>query len=308
MRKNFPVTQVETRVRADQYLISKTDKKGRIVYTNPSFIDISGFTQDELIGKPHNLIRHPDMPPAVFQDMWDTLHAGKPWTGVVKNRRKDGGYYWVLANVTPIVENDEITGYASVRIRPSRDQIDEAEALYQSINEGSLSGYMLREGELVPTGWRRVLRSLTVPFSSSLRASMLRMALLSTVTTLVAAWFAFKGGIPEGREIPFLAALVIAFFGIFGYGWVIAQRVLNPLRRVTDVARQIAAGNLQLNIEGDRADEAGEPLFHMDMMRRSLIGIAHDVQASVAVATHTAQASAIDNQNLSIRNQNQQSA
>src|SRR5690606_34696826 len=206
-----------------------------------------------LLGKRHKLIRHPDMPPAAFQDLWDTLHDGKPWTGVVKNRRKDGGFYWVLANVTPIVENDEITGYASVRIRPSREQIEEAEALYESMNEGTLSGYALREGELVPTGWRRLLKAASVPFSSSLRASMLRMALLSTLTTLVVAWFALSGGVPAGKETFFMAGLAGALVAMFGYGWAIAQRVLRPLSGVTGIARQIAAGNLQLNIEGDRS-------------------------------------------------------
>lgn len=308
MRKNYPITQVETRVRADQYLISKTDTRGIITYANPAFIEISGFSHEELVGQPHNIIRHPDMPPAAFKDLWDTLQAGKPWTGMVKNRRKDGGYYWVLANATPIVENGEVTGYASVRTSPTREQIEEAEALYQSINEGTLSGYTLRHGELVPTGWRRLLQFAAIPFSSSLRAGMLRLTLLSTIITLVAAWFAFNGGIPEGQELPFLIALALAFLCTFGYGWVIAQRILKPLSGVTDIARQIAAGNLQLTIEADRDDEAGELLFHMDMMRRSLVGIAHDVHASVQVATSTAQALAIDNRNLTIRNANQTEA
>src|SRR5690606_5454155 len=308
MRKNYPITQVETRVRADQYLISKTDTRGIITYANPAFIEISGYSHDELIGQPHNLIRHPDMPPAAFEDLWNTLKAGKPWTGMVKNRRKDGGYYWVLANATPIVEDGEVTGYASVRTCPTRDQIEEAEALYQSLNEGTLTGYTLRQGELVPTGWRRLLRFAAIPFSSSLRAGMLRLTLLSTLVTLIAAWLAFNGGISEGQEMPFLAGLVAAFLCIFGYGWVIAQRVLRPLRGVTDIARQIAAGNLHLTIEADRDDEAGELLFHMDIMRRSLVGIAHDVHASVHVANRTAEALTLDNQNLAIRTQNQSQA
>ena len=104
MRKNFPITQDEVRVRADQYLISKTDLKGRITYANAAFIAISGFTREELIGKAHNLVRHPDMPPEAFQDFWDTLQNKRPWMGVVKNRRKDGGFYWVYAMAVPIYE------------------------------------------------------------------------------------------------------------------------------------------------------------------------------------------------------------
>ncbi|HLR78855.1 MAG TPA: PAS domain-containing protein, partial [Burkholderiaceae bacterium] len=109
MRKNYPIYDVETTLRPDQYLISRTDLKGRITYANPAFIDISGFSRDELIGKAHNIVRHPDVPPALYQDLWDTLHAGKTWSGVVKNRRKDGGYYWVLASVTPIMSGDTVT-------------------------------------------------------------------------------------------------------------------------------------------------------------------------------------------------------
>lgn len=308
MRKNYPVTNVETRVRADQYLISKTDTKGRITYANPAFVEVSGYSPEELIGKAHNLIRHPDMPPAAFQDLWDTLHAGKPWMGMVKNRRKDGGFYWVMANVTPIVENDEITGYASVRIRPSRAQIEEAEALYQSINEGTLSGYTLREGQLLRTGWRRMLHAVASPFSSSLRASMLRMTLLSTAATAVATWFAATGGIPANLQLPILALLAAGIAATFGYGWVISRRVLHPLQGVTDIARQIAAGNLQLQIETDRTGEVGELYFHLDMMRRSLIGIAHDVHSSINTATRAAETLHLDNQNLSARNEHQASA
>src|SRR5690554_2031656 len=136
MRKNYPVTQVETKVRADQYLISKTDKKGKITYVNPAFIEISGYTRDELVGQPHNLIRHPDMPPEAFQDLWDTLQAGKPWLGLVKNRRKDGGYYWVLANVAPIFEQGEVTGYASVRIQANDEQLAAAQDVYDDLHAG----------------------------------------------------------------------------------------------------------------------------------------------------------------------------
>lgn len=308
MRKNYPVTNVETRLRADQYLISKTDTKGRITYANPAFVDVSGYTLEELIGQPHNLIRHPDMPPAAFQDLWDTLHAGKPWTGMVKNRRKDGGFYWVLANVTPILEDDEITGYASVRIKPSRAQIEEAEALYESMNEDTLRGYRLQEGELVPTGWRRLLRAVAAPFSRGLRASMLRMTLLSTAATLTALWFAVSGGLPEHLQLPILGLVGAAVLATFGYGWVVAQRVIQPLGNVADIARQIAAGNLQVQIDTERSDEAGQLYFHLDMMRRSLMGIAYDVNASINTATRAAESLHLDNQNLAARTANQASA
>lgn len=137
MRVNLPVHNVETKLREDQYLISRTDTKGRILYANPAFIEVSGFSREELIGKAHNIVRHPDMPPQAYEDLWRTLQAGESWLGLVKNRRKDGGFYWVLANATPIVENGEVVAYSSVRVRPTDEQIEMAEALYARIREGA---------------------------------------------------------------------------------------------------------------------------------------------------------------------------
>lgn len=308
MRKNLPVTNVETRVRADQYLISKTNTKGIITYANPAFIEISGYTHEELIGQPHNLIRHPDMPPEAFKDLWNTLHAGESWMGMVKNRRKDGGFYWVLANVTPIMEHGEVTGYASVRIRPSRAQIAQAEALYRRINEGTLSGYAISRGQLVPTGWRKLLKSLLTPLAPDLRARMLRMTLLSTSATLLATWFALTGGVPEDYRILIMATLAAAVTGTFAYGWSVFRRVIEPLQGVADIARQIAAGNLQVEIDTEQPGETGMLYFHIEMMRRSLIGIAHDVQASVRTTTLTAQTLDLDNRNLATRTEDQAAA
>ena len=119
MRNNQPVTQQETIIPDGVFIYSRTDLKGQITEANRAFADISGYTQDEMVGQPHNMIRHPDMPEAAFADMWLNLKAGKPWKGVVKNRRKDGGYYWVLANASPVREHGQVVGYQSVRSRPS---------------------------------------------------------------------------------------------------------------------------------------------------------------------------------------------
>ena len=104
MRVNLPVTQHEFDFPEESMLVSSTDTKGIIVHCNPAFIEASGYSHDELVGQPHNLIRHPDMPPQAFKDMWSTVGRVHTWTGLVKNRRKDGGFYWVRANVTPIME------------------------------------------------------------------------------------------------------------------------------------------------------------------------------------------------------------
>ena len=136
MRNNQPVTQREVMLSADGHLVSSTNLKGVITHCNDHFIRISGFSKEELNGSPHNLVRHPDMPTAAFADLWNTVKAGQHWMGIVKNRTKNGDHYWVDAYVTPLYERDQIVGYESVRIAPSRDQIQRAEKAYQLLNSG----------------------------------------------------------------------------------------------------------------------------------------------------------------------------
>ena len=152
MRVNMPVTDKEVMLTERTLIVSKTDLKGRITYINKDFLDISGFTEAELIGEPHNIVRHPDMPPEAFEDMWRTLKEGRPWTGMVKNRCKNGDYYWVLANATPIWESGQITGYMSVRRQPSRNAIEETEHVYRQFRDKKAGGLAIQYGRVVRTG------------------------------------------------------------------------------------------------------------------------------------------------------------
>ncbi len=136
MRKNLPITNTERTFPTEQRLISATDTQGVIQYCNDDFVAISGFMREEIIGQSHNLVRHPDMPEQVFALMWGYLKAGKCWMGIVKNRCKNGDYYWVNAYVTPILEHGKVVGYESVRIKPSDEQIQRAQQCYQRINDG----------------------------------------------------------------------------------------------------------------------------------------------------------------------------
>jgi len=117
MRVKLPITNREYELSDGVSLVSRTDLKGRIIYANLAFIEASGFSEAELLGKPHNLVRHTDMPEEAFSDLWATVKAGLPWSGVVKNRRKNGDFYWVFANVTPVHENGATNGIC--RFEPS---------------------------------------------------------------------------------------------------------------------------------------------------------------------------------------------
>ena len=132
MKNNQPITQREVLFPPNCYLVSKTDLKGIITQANDAFVAISGFTRTELIGSSHNIVRHPDMPAAAFADLWKTVKAGLPWRGAVKNRCKNGDYYWVEAFVVPLKKNGEITGYMSVRTPLAADKKQAAEALYRA--------------------------------------------------------------------------------------------------------------------------------------------------------------------------------
>ncbi len=149
MRNNQPITQVETLLPQGQFIYSRTDLHGTIVEANEAFAQISGYRREEMLGQPHNMVRHPDMPEQAFQDMWRDLKQGRPWRGLVKNRRQDGGFYWVLANASPVRENGQIVGYQSVRSCPSREAVQAAAAMYLRIRQGDKSIAVVH-GQVVP--------------------------------------------------------------------------------------------------------------------------------------------------------------
>ena len=162
MRTNLPVTQNEIKLTDSTLIVSKTDLKGRLTYINRDFLDISGFTEQELIGEPHNIVRHPDMPVEAFEDLWRTLKDGRPWTGYVKNRCKNGDFYWVLANAAPIVENGQVTGYISVRRKASDEAIAAHEAAYKLFREKKQGGLQIRFGKAVRPNLLAGLKDISV--------------------------------------------------------------------------------------------------------------------------------------------------
>ena len=126
-------TEIETPYPDGKLILSTTTPDGIITHVNQSFIEMSGFSEEELVGAPHSILRHPDMPPAAFKDLWDTVDTGVKWQGFVKNLRKDGGYYWVKATVISNIRNGKLAGYTSVRRKPSRTKVDECIKLYPTL-------------------------------------------------------------------------------------------------------------------------------------------------------------------------------
>ena len=186
MRQNLPVTGNEYILRDGIQIVSATDTRGIITFCNPDFIEASGFSESELIGAPHNILRHPDMPAAAYKDLWDTLATGQPWSALVKNRRKNGDYYWVRAYVSPINKDGKVSGYLSIRSKAGIDEVAAAEALYKDIREGRAKGVRIRQGRPLHGGLRGFIENLQ---NLSLRARLIGAA------ALMAVFLAIIGGL-----------------------------------------------------------------------------------------------------------------
>jgi methyl-accepting chemotaxis protein len=152
MKLNTPVTNNEIVMTKGSILVTHTDLKGQITSVNDDFLKISGYTREEVIGKSHNIIRHPDMPPETFEDLWKTISAMRPWAGCVKNRAKNGDFYWVHANMIPKFEKGNLVGYLSVRYAPKKAELEEAKALYEGLKNKTLT--------LNPTGIKALVKSI----------------------------------------------------------------------------------------------------------------------------------------------------
>ena len=168
MRDNGPVTNREIKIQDEDILVSKTDTGGRIQFCNQAFVDISGFNDEELVGSPHNLVRHPDMPKEAFANLWQTIKSGVPWQGLVKNRAKNGDHYWVRANVTPTIEDGEVTGYISIRTKPTEAEKKNAERVYADLRKGDAKDVGLEYGEIIGTSTASRVRNFFASIKGAL--------------------------------------------------------------------------------------------------------------------------------------------
>lgn len=215
MRRNQHTNDKEVLVQANEELVSTTDLRGVITYANDAFIRISGFTKEELIGKNHNLVRHPDMPKQAFADMWQKLQAGRSWRGIVKNRRKDGGFYWVDAFVTPIQQGGKVTGYQSVRKRPDPVHKQKAQSFYQTLQRGT-------GGQFSMTFNQKLIAAVT--------CVLIFLGLLASYASVLSALLT--------------AGLIVLLLGIFYQELFVLPNKLNQLKKTSDdVTRGILYGN-----------------------------------------------------------------
>lgn len=235
MKRNLPVSGHERLMDKDRCIISTTDKKGKITNYNEYFVEITGFKEDELLGAAHNIIRHPDMPPAAFQNLWDVIKQGKPWIGVVKNRAKNGDHYWVDAYVTPVFEKGEITGYQSVRHCPDRKVVGRAEALYQSINNGSYGSFLSR------------IKSLFAPsYVNQLRFTIWLSSLLMLLP------FSFL--IDSPNYYHYLAMI----FGSGAVSFMASNWLIQPIRQLAKESERIFSNAVARHVFTGRDDELGQ--------------------------------------------------
>ncbi|MFZ6772829.1 methyl-accepting chemotaxis protein [Undibacterium sp. SXout7W] len=303
MRMNTPVTDIEYELSTSETIVSTTDLQGNITYANPYFIQVSGYSEEELIGAPQNILRHPDMPVEAFADLWKTIKSGRAWTGMVKNRQKSGNFYWVLANVTPVFEHGNVIGYLSVRTKPSRQQIKAAAALYKEMKAGNPKKIVIHHGMPRRTDLRGKLASfqyLSIGKRINWNLSLIMLVLLLTILNTAIS--------KEKNPLWLIALWGVAFFST-GYLWYSLQKsIVKPLKQALRASQIMAGGDLTQEIVAHASDDMGRLLASLRQLNINLYSIVGDVRRNsdqIRIATHEI---ATGNMDLSGRTESQASA
>ncbi|WP_296892451.1 PAS domain-containing methyl-accepting chemotaxis protein [Thiobacillus sp.] len=306
MRSNLPVTNTEYVLKDHETPTSKTDIHGKITFVNRDFVNISGFSEDELIGASHNIVRHPDMPVEAFADLWRTLRSGKAWTGLVKNRCKNGDHYWVEANVAPIVENGTVVGYTSVRGKPGRDQVQAADSAYRAIKAGE-SMLEIHEGEAVKRSFIqrcRLLKNLSLKTMLAIAAGSVG-ALFAGIGIL--AWLATTG---DGTAylnwlmaISILGVPLAVVFGVLSY-----RSVVVPLEHVREEIDRISSSDLTGQIEAKGIVELARLMQSLRILQINIKWLVGQIRESTDLVNAGASEIASGNADLSARTESQASS
>ena len=291
MRTNLPVTNREYDFPAEATLMSTTDPHSHITYANDAFVSVSGFTREEIEGNPHNMVRHPDMPPEAFADMWATLKSGEPWTAVVKNRRKNGDHYWVRANATPVMRDGRVTGYMSVRTKPSRAEIDAAEALYAAFRSGATT-HRFNKGLIERTGlagWTSAFQTMSVEWR--LRCAL---AFATAATIAAAATLGLRGPTLLGH-----AGSIVAIMAVVSL-W-LRNQISRPLEEMRAQALRVATGDVKAALHMNRTDEIGMTMRTIGQLGLMFRWIIDDVSGQALNARSATAEIAQGNNDLSAR-------
>ena len=258
------VTQNEYPLDDDTTLMSTPDLHSYMTHTNDTFVQVSGFTLQELLGQPHNIVRHPDMPKAAFADMWYTLQKGEPWSGIVKNRRKNGDHYWVRANAVPMVRNGQMTGYMSIRTRATEDEIAAVEPLYKALNEGR-SKKRIHKGLVVRKGWLGKLPAMPLRWRVRSVMAVLFAVMAATLVASAAGWASL------------VAAAVVMLLGTL----VFEQQIVRPVENVARQALRVATGERNSVQHLNRSDELGLMLRAVGQLGLMCRWLINDVSSQV---------------------------
>jgi len=259
------VSQQNTPLDDDITLMSTTDLQSYITHANDTFVQVSGYQLNELLDKPHNLVRHPDMPKAAFADMWYTLKQGEPWSGIVKNRRKNGDHYWVRANAVPMVREGRVTGYMSIRTRATDEEIAAVGPLYKALNEGRCNR-RIHKGLVVRKGWLGKLPALPIRWRVRSVMAIMFIVLAAALQQMGAEW-----------PLLLISALVM-MLGTAIFEW----QIVRPIENVARQALKVATGERNSVSHLNRSDELGLMLRAVGQLGLMCRWLIHDVSSQVS--------------------------
>lgn len=281
MSSQLYVTQQNTPLDDDTTLMSTTDLHSYITHANDTFVNISGYSLNELLAQPHNLVRHPDMPNAAFADMWYTLQQGEPWSGIVKNRRKNGDHYWVRANAVPMVREGNVTGYMSIRTRATDAEIATVEPLYKALNEGRCRR-RIHKGLVVRKGWLGKLPAMPVRWRVRSVMALIYVVLAAALHLSGAPWLAQ------------LTCALVMLLGTAAFEW----QIVRPIENVAKQALKVATGERNSVAHLNRSDELGLTLRAVGQLGLMCRWLINDVSSQVSSVRNGSETLAKGNDDL----------
>ncbi len=290
----------ETFLEDGKPIVLTMDLQGRLTYANSTFTSVSGYSDEELQGRPQRGLQHADMPDDVDADMLRTTLSGEPWRGLVKYRCKDGGYFWCIANVTPVIEKGRTTGFMSVCTKPKREQVQDADRLYRAVKGPNPDGLRIVRGGAAPRGRKKIIKAMR---DISLAQ---RMALCFGSMALLAVSMAAHAVLPYSETALHVQALLLAALAL--YGWYnLHQAIVAPVQACINATRILAGGDLTTRMAVDRHDELGQLQAFVRQLNLNLASILGDIRGNFALTRSTTTQVRTANADLAARTEAQAS-